>query len=302
MYVSFSILVLIIVFSTYLHHFRPEILNVPSNSDISTWTNTPLEKTWIYERMTEADKAKMRSEGVPGTGFLTILVYDLLSALGVWLCFVHARKHHGLWMATCFMVGSFVFTGIQETIMILTGRFWMGAGKVDPTVWGSYWFPQGLLWFFETPVWVCLCWFLIAYSCVWVAGKVFPNMNLWGRAVLGGLTAMVIDLWEDPVLTSPEIMKWVWAKGDHVSVFDIPHSNFLGWFFLIFVFAIVWERYLPRFEKKWGGWKGSFAFIILLLCANILILSILLIWGTIANVLFPLPEGLHLPPKSWGLW
>lgn len=300
--VSFAILLAVILFSTWLHHFRPDVLAVPNNADLSTWITTPLEHTWVYERMTDAERAKLRSEGVPGTGLGTILLYDLLALGGVWLCFAHARKHYSLWMASCFLIGSFVFTGVQETLMILTGRFWMGQGKIDPTVWGSYWFPQGLLWFFETPVWVCLCWFIIAYSCVWVAGKVFPGMSLWGRAAAGGLTAMVIDLWEDPVLTSPEIMKWIWAKGDHVSVFGIPHGNYLGWFFLIFVFAILWERYLPRFAARWGGGAGAAAFIVLLLCANIGILTVLLVWGTIANALWPLPAGLHLPPASWGIW
>jgi hypothetical protein len=250
--------------------------------------------------MTEAEKQKIRSVGIPGTDIGTLLLYDILAALGVWLCFAHARKHYSLWMATCFLVGSFVFTGVQETLMILTGRFWMGGGKIDPTVWGSYWFTQGLLWFFETPFWVCLCWFIIAYSCVWVAGKVFPNAGLWGRAAAGGLTAMIIDLWVDPVLTSPEIMKWIWAKGDHVSIFNIPHCNFWGWFLLIFVFTVLWEKYLPRFETKWGGWKGSIAFICLLLCADILVLTLLIGWGGIMNAVFPLPEGLRLPPKSWG--
>ena len=298
--ISLSILTIIIVFSTCLHHFKPEILQVPSNTDVSSWKMTPFEQTWIYDRMNDAEREKVRSEGIPGTDIFSLLLYEMLALFGSWLCFVHARKHYSLWMATAFLIGSFVFTGIQETMMILSGRFWMGGGQVNPTVWGSYWFPQGLLWFLETPVWVCLCWFLIAYSCVTVAGKVFSGIGLWGRAFAGGLIAMIIDLWEDPVLTSPEHMKWIWAKGDHVGILGIPHCNFIGWFFLIFVFAILWESYLPRFEKRLGGWRGMVAFLSLLLCANFIILAILLTWGSIANSLFPLPGGLHIPPKNWG--
>lgn len=293
---SLIILSLVILLSTYVHHFKPEILSVPSNTDVSTWKMTPFEKTWIYDRMNDTEREKVRKEGVPGTDFLTMLIYEVLAFFGAWLCFSHARKHYSLWMATAFLLGSFIFTGIQETLMILSGRFWMGGGLVDPNVWGSYWFPQGIFWFLETPVWVCLCWFLIAYSCVTVAGKVFPRMGLGWRALTGGLIAMVIDLWEDPVLTSPEFMKWIWAKGDNVGILGIPHGNFIGWFFLIFVFAILWERYLPRFEKRWGGWTGMVAFLLLLLCANIAILTILITWGGIANSLFPLPAGLHIPP------
>lgn len=298
--VALSLLMAVILFSTYLHHFRPDVLKVPSNTDVSTWKMTPLEKTWIYDRMTEGERETIRKNGVPGTDAFHLLLYELLSLFGAWMCFVHARKHYSLWMATAFLVGSFVFTGVQETLMILSGRFWMGGGLVDPNVWGSYWFPQGILWFLETPVWVCLCWFLIAYSCVTVAGKVFPRAGLWSRAFVGGMIAMVIDLWEDPVLTSPEHMKWIWAKGDHVGILGIPHGNFIGWFFLIFVFAILWEKYLPVFEKRLGGWGGMTAFMVLLLCCNVIILTILITWGGIANQLFPLPEGLHIPPASWG--
>jgi hypothetical protein len=42
------------------------------------------------------------------------------------------------------------------------------------------------------------------------------------------------------------------------------------------------------------------AFMVLLLCCNVIILTILITWGGIANQLFPLPEGLNIPPKSWG--
>ncbi|MCD6570673.1 MAG: hypothetical protein J7L53_08240 [Deltaproteobacteria bacterium] len=238
------------------------------------------------------------AEGIPGTDIFSLLLYEILSFIGAWLCFFHARKHYSLTMASWFLIGSFIFTGLQETFMILTGRFWMGGGAVDPDVWGSYWFPTGLFWFFETPVWVCLCWFLIAYSCVWVSGKVFPKMNLWPRALIGGLIAMGIDLWEDPVNTSPEIMKWVWAKGDGIGILGIPHGNFLGWFFLIFWFAILWEKYLPLFTKKWGLKKGSLAFVLLILVSNIAILAILVGEGSIVNAI--LPQGLLIPPQSWG--
>ena len=297
-WITFGALAIIILLSTYLHHFMPSVLHVPSNTDVSSWTMPTFDKTWVYDRMNEAERQLVRTRGVPGTSFITIFLYDALSLLGAWLCFAHARKSFNLTMATSFLVGSFVFTGLQETIMILTGRFWMGGGRVDPTVFGSYWFPQGLLWFLETPVWVCLCWFIIAYSCVWVADKVFPGLPLWRRAVIGALIAVIIDLWEDPVLTSPELLKWVWAKGDHIGILGIPHGNFIGWFFLIFIFAILWERWLPRLMIRFNPVKGGFLFLGVIFCSNIFVLTVLLIWGTIANKLFP--QGLYIPPQSWG--
>ncbi|MBN1636564.1 MAG: carotenoid biosynthesis protein [Deltaproteobacteria bacterium] len=295
--IAFGLLIAVIIFSTYLHHFQPHILNVPSNTNVASWKMTPIEHTWIYDRMNAAELEKVKTQGIPGTDFFTMLVYLGLSLFGTYLCFSHAKKHYSYRMAALFLIGSFIFTGLQETLMILSGRFWMGGGQIDPNVWGSYWFPQGLLWFFETPVWVCLCWFIIAYSCVWVAKQVFPALPLWSRALIGGLTAMVIDLWEDPVLTSPEHMKWIWAKGDHIGILGIPHGNFLGWFFLIFWFVILWEKYLPLCEKRRGAGKGTLAFVGLILISNIIVLAILIIEGHIMIRVFP--QGLHIPPLSW---
>jgi len=296
--IAFCILALVIAISSYLHHFRPQVLQVPDNKDISSWTMPPFEKTWIYDRMNEHERVKVLNEGIPGTDFFTLLWYEVLTIIGACLCFIHARKYYGTTMASCFLLGSFIFTGLQESIMILTGRFWTGGGQIDPTVWGSYWFPQHLFSFIEAPVWICLCWFIIAYSCVWVAGKIFPNLRLWVRAFIGALIAVFIDLWLDPVLTSPEHMKWIWAKGDHIGILGIPHGNFSGWFFLIFIFAILWEKYLPRFIDTYGIVKGGFSFLAMILCSNFFVFTFLIAWGAAANTIFV--TELHIPPQSWG--
>jgi len=120
--VSFSILFIIILFSTYLHHFRPDILQVPSNSDVSTWTNTPLEHTWIYERMTEAEKQKIRAEGIPGNTFADLLFLEISSLFVALLCFWHVRRHYGSWMTWCFILRSIlVAAGEQQTLYIPPG-------------------------------------------------------------------------------------------------------------------------------------------------------------------------------------
>ena len=144
--IAFGLLLAVILFSTYLHHFQPHILNVPSNTDVASWKMTPIEHTWVYDRMSAHELEKIKTQGIPGTDFFTLLVYFGLSLIGTCLCFLHAKKHYSYRMAALFLIGSFIFTGLQETLMILSGRFWMGGGQLDPNVWGSYWFPQGLLW------------------------------------------------------------------------------------------------------------------------------------------------------------
>ena len=289
-FVSLSLILLavVVVFFTYLHYLQPQILRVPSNTNVSTWKNPTFEQTCIYDRMTPEEREKVLSQGIPLNTVANLIFMGLFSLLCSWLCFVHARKHYGRWMAWCFLFGSFVFTGLQESMWIVLGRFLgrsaMSGLPQDPSF-GTYWFTRGGLWFIETPVEVCLGWFFVAYGCVWVASKVFPSVGLLGRAAAGGLIAMTIDLWEDPVATSPELMSWVWAKGDFLRIFGIPHTNFLGWFLLIFLFAFFWE-WLPSMERRFGRPKATLAFFTTVVAADVAILIFMLVWcGILQNLL-----------------
>jgi len=302
-FITYGLLILLIVFFTYLHHGRPDVLQVPGNANVSAWKNPSLEQTNIYDRMTEAERAQVREKGVPGTGILPVLFDsqgDLTAFIFAILCFIHARKHYGFWMALCFLIGSFVFTGLQESIAILLGRFTAGQAyaAAEQVTHGTYFFTKGVLWFIETPVAVCLSWFWIAYACVFTAGKVFPRMGVLGRATIGGLTAMIIDLWLDPVATSPEFMMWLWAKGDLIRVLGINHSNFVGWFLLIFLFAILWE-WMPALVRKWGRAKATIAFFGIVLITDVAMLIFLVVYNTyfVRNVLhlFGVSE-LQIPP------
>ena len=301
-WVMYGVLILVIIFSTWLHHVHPEVLRVPSVTDVSSWQNPTFEQTLLYERMTPGERVQVRAKGLTdGLDLSVIISNDVFMLLVGLICFAHAARHFSPWMASCFFIGSFVFTGMEESIWILFGRF-LGGSIVIPaggTLYGTYWFTKGGLWFIETPIVACLGWFAIAYSFVYVAGKVFPNMGLWGRAALGGLLAMGTDLWQDPVQTSPELMNWIWAKGDAFLFFGIPLYNFVGWFLLIFVFALLWET-LPRMEAAWGRSKtnvvffgtcigGSFAVAVFILVVSLFGI------GTILEVLGA-TQSIQIPP------
>jgi len=300
-YVAWIILLVVVLFSTYLHHAQPQILKVPSNTDVTSWENPAFKNTLIYERVTDAEKQKILSEGIPGSSLSEQFYNDIIIILLGVLCMVHAVKHFGLWIASCFFIGSFAFTGIQESMWILSGRFLSGifTNPLGYTIHGSYWFTRGGFWFFETPLAPCIGWFFIAYTCVLVAGKVFPRMNLLGRAVIGGLIAMLIDMWMDPAITSPEHIAWVWAKGDFMLFFGIPVYNFMGWFWLITIFAVLWEK-LPQMEEKWGRQKATLMFFFICLLSDIAIyLVIIMPWFVIAPniaVWFGVDQTILIPP------
>lgn len=302
-YGVYALLGLAIVFFTYLHHVQPQVLSVPSNQDVSTWRNPTFEQTAIYDRMTEAERQRARKEGIPDGSLAAQFATDIFMILVSWFCYRHARDHYGFWMASCFFIGSFIFTGLEESVWILSGRYLGGQFNLPPggILFGSYWFTKGGFWFVETPLVACLGWFAIAYSCVWVAGKALPGLGLWGRATLGGLVAMGTDLWADPVATSPELMSWVWAKGDFFLLFGIPFYNFLGWFLLIFLFAVFWEN-LPRMEVRWGRTGASVRFLSVCLGGAFGVAAFIFVfWFAVMGGLLGLSGATHLLqiPLGW---
>ena len=281
--IGFGVLIAVLSIFTYIHFGHPTVFNVPDSGDVSTWQHPTFEQSLIYERMTPEERQKVYQNGIPthiknptigqsiGGAFFSFGIYGLFCVL----CFLHARKHFGLLMASCFFLGSFVFTGMEETLFILFGRFFGGSfhNPLGEVFYGTYWFTfPGKIWLLECPGEACFGWFIWAYPSVWIAGKVFPKMPLAVRAIAGGLIAMTIDLWLDPVATSPESMNWVWAKGDSIVIFGIPLYNFMGWFLLITIFAVLWEK-LPAMQEKWGPERGTINFFIIIFIFNLLVMA-----------------------------
>lgn len=202
-----TILALILIVSTYLHFWAPHVLRVPQ---------TP----------------------VPDNTFLDMLFMEVLTLVMSFLCGVHCYRKFGPYATMLFFVGSFVFTGSMENLMILTGRFGLLPFQ-------SYYFNKGgLTLFFEVPTSVCLGWFVLAYSSVYIAGLLFPRTGPYTRAAIAAFICMDIDLWADPVMTHPANMFWTWLQGrdETTHLFSIPLYNFLGWFGIIFLFEALWLK------------------------------------------------------------
>jgi len=132
-YAAYVLLLLVIILSTYLHHYRPEILSVPDNMNVSAWQSPTFEQTTISDRVTVTERQKILTEGIPnGNNLIAMAIGDLFVIILGWWCFRHARKHYGFWMASCFFIGSFVFTGLEENSWILIGRYFGGTVSLPP--------------------------------------------------------------------------------------------------------------------------------------------------------------------------
>lgn len=271
-------LVVSTVFFTVLHHCFPDVFDVPSN------------------------------DGIPMSSYTTMFILDLIPIVFAWLCFHHAWRRLGIYRAMIFLGGSFVFTGLEESMWILLGRYSADIqaalpltqeavlGEHSREVTGTYYFTRGFFWFIETPILACLGWFFVAYSCVYVAELLIPRARILWRATLGGLIAMNLDLWLDPVQTHEAFKSWIWAEADAINIFSIPLSNFMGWFLLIFLFALVFDR-LPGMVRRWGPGKAALYFYLILFALEIGILVFFGIYGSIAMRIFPEPINLTI----WGI-
>jgi len=209
-----TILAIILVVSTYLHFWVPDVFRVPQ---------TP----------------------VPDNTFWDMLFMEVLTLVMSFLCGMHCYRNFGPYATMLFFVGSFVFTGLMENLMIITGRF----GLIP---FESYYFNKGgLTLFFEVPTSVCLGWFVLAYSSVYIAGVIFPKSGAVARAAIASFICMDIDLWSDPIMTNPANMFWTWLQGRSATthVFSIPLYNFVAWFGIIFFFEVLW--------LKTQGWHRS---------------------------------------------
>jgi len=261
-----AVLGAVVLFSSILHHVFPWVLDVPSNA------------------------------GINFTSYRAMFLLDLIPISMGALCFYHAYRTTGLYKAMMFLGGSFFFTGLAENVWVLMGRYHMFSWfshNLDGVT-GTYYFTRAFFWWGEMPMVICLGWFFIAYSCVYIAGVLLPRGSLLLKAALGGFLAMSFDLWMDPVQVSPMWQSWKWVSNETIKVFSIPLSNFMGWFLFIFLFAIAFDK-LPRILEKWGTGKGTAVFFLTLLLYKAGMLVVLMAYGAVAMKYVS-------PPLNFTIW
>ena len=74
-------------------------------------------------------------------------------------------------------------------------------------------------------------------------------------------------------------------------------GDFLGWFLLIFVFAVIWEK-LPQMEAKWGRPAATTRFVGIILTVPFGILLFIWAWLFVLGSLLSLlgvEQTLHIP-------
>ncbi|MCA1054984.1 carotenoid biosynthesis protein [Rossellomorea aquimaris] len=88
---------------------------------------------------------------------------------------------------------------------------------------------------FGVPLAIGFAWLMVMGTSHVLALRIFPNDRLL-YAVTGGLIAVVIDLIIDPVAYKVKEY-WIWEEPG--LYYDIPGSNFIGWFIVAFTLHIL---------------------------------------------------------------
>lgn len=173
--------------------------------------------------------------------FLTIptYVYALLAVLlGTVFALLHGSMRYGVGGIAAFAVICLVISNILENISILTGF-----------PFGRYYYTDGLgIKLFAVPILIGPAYFSTGYLSFTIGNILadFADRSLTGvkMFLLPLIAAFVMVMWDlvmDP--SSSTIGRlWIWQNGG--GYFGVPLSNYLGWFFTVYLFFQVFTLYL----------------------------------------------------------
>ncbi len=232
------------------------------------------------------------------------IIYEGLVYILAAICIYHGFKTFGRWKTLLFFFGSFLYTGFEECIMIVSGKVFSSGAIPDFPETYAFNYENYTLWILAVPLVVYVAWFVVAYSAVHIAGYIFKS-DFVKQAALGGFIAMEMDMMIDPIAVRYSWWGWfagadeaIWILGDPnmspTPDLGIPISNFLGWFMLIFIFAIYWKQITDKGER-WGTRKTVIIFLLglipLLIATVIVVGGITILLTPLNGVYFPIPFG-----------
>ncbi|MHA1752149.1 MAG: carotenoid biosynthesis protein [Candidatus Helarchaeota archaeon] len=228
--------------------------------------------------------------------FTNILNEVLVFAL-TFMVIYHGYKKYGIKKIILFFSGGFLFAALEENEMILAGYDLKGTTFMGIEVPMTYYFNYHgyILWFMAVPIVVACSWFLITYTSVQITQKITKRFVI--SSLLGAFIGMSMDLMIDPIMIRK--YNWIWlADLDQAFwILQVPISNFIGWFLLIFSFNWLFYWYHDKYLEKrnWNQWKSILMFYVLMY-AVLIIVEFITVGITLA--LFPF-YGIDI---SWWAW
>ena len=195
--------------------------------------------------------------------FTFLLISVIIFAL---LLLFYIHKRFGWANAISFLVLSGAFTAIMDFLSAYVEVNYEYPGKSK-------------LWVFA---FIFFGWTGIAGSCLFLAEKLltkhgedlYNKKSLWWKApLLTGFTAVVLDLFIDPIAAASGY--WVWFA-EAEGYYNIPLLNFTGWFVLMFCAPMAWILIIRRI--RWKDWQR-------LLASILAILPLMIVSGVLSTLL-----------------
>jgi uncharacterized membrane protein len=178
-----------------------------------------------------------------------------------------------LYMAAAFafvFLHSWVKLGSKNTVIFFTITYLFGftselLGAKYGWFFGNYYYNLPSFFFGAEPFMTPISWAIIIYTVYTMTNLILSSLDGMKRLVPGklipvgiiilmfiasidGLMAMNLDMIIDPVAVDPGVAGWVWVNGG--PYYNIPISNFIGWFLVTFFATLIYRSYAVVKKNK----------------------------------------------------
>ncbi len=153
---------------------------------------------------------------------------------------LHGTQRYGfknmvIWFAITWIVSVF-FEGLSITTGFPFGHYYYREG-LGPRIW-------------NVPIFIMISYFAIVYTSWTVAHAVLGRFNkkIEGiyKVIVPITTALLMTMWD--LVTDPQAstIGGIWVWGDGGNYFGVPISNFIGWFFVVYVFSQIFTLFISK--------------------------------------------------------
>jgi Carotenoid biosynthesis protein len=189
---------------------------------------------------------------------ITVLQAGFLVVL--WLTSLNAWRQGHRWLAT--LVWGVVFGFLVEWYNVhakAPAYYYKGCNAG----WGS---ADHKTWCIDAvPIWVPIGWGCIVYLCAWTAQRL--RIAPLAKPVAAAFLAVNLDLSLDPIATYLKLWTWgprppaaavcVPGNPDYIYLFGVvPFDNFLGWYLIVSIYALVARFALRQLDRHVVGKTG----------------------------------------------
>lgn len=172
-----------------------------------------------------------------------VMIAATVAVMSCIVAFIHGFKYYGkknlfVFFVICWVVSNF-FEGFSIAYGFPFGNY-------------HYMLPGPRIW--DVPIVIMPAYFGMGYFAWFlslVINRVYEKKLSGAKTFLVPFTsALIMVMWDvvlDPTASTLN-GNWIWEDGG--TIFNIPVSNFVGWFFVVYLFMQVFAIYIAKADKK----------------------------------------------------